>query len=115
MIARDELILSRIFDKIEVPINHWEIRMDNYRNKEGGSRRGNGNATILVGRSRGREGWDWTKYWSSGSRRGNFPNVERLESFLEDESSKSGIIIIAAKGSSEKTYTLVEKWNRMYG
>lgn len=88
--------------------------MDNYRNGEEEKKQRNENATIYVGKSRGRDGWDWTKYWSGGSRRGNFPNVEGLESFLEDESSKSGITIVAAKNSSERTYTLVEKWNQMY-
>ena len=88
--------------------------MSNYMNGKEEKKQRNGNATILIGKSRGREGWDWTKYWSSGSRRGNFPNVKGLESFLEEESSKSGITIVAVRGSGERTYTLVEKWNRMY-
>lgn len=75
----------------------------------------NGSVTIVIGESRGREGYDLTKYFSGGgSSRRNFPNERGLEVFLDEEAEKSGINIIPTKRISERTQRMVEKLQRKY-
>jgi hypothetical protein len=74
----------------------------------------NGNATYVVGESRGREGFDLTRYCNGNSWRKNFPSSRRLESFLDEEIKKNGLTIVSAKSISGKGKKYVEKLNRNY-
>ena len=88
--------------------------MNNYRMSEEKNGYRNGSVTYVIGDSRGREGFDVTKYWSAGSSRKNFPDDIRLEAFLDEESSNSRITIKPVRRASRRTMALIEKLSSKY-
>ena len=74
------------------------------------------NSTYVIGGSRGREGFDVTRFGLNGQRcRRNFADNRGLETFLGQEFLKYRMTIIPAKGLSGKNRRYVERLVERYG